>query len=180
MVCTLTEPISSYNIYMNASSPSGANLVMSSSSALQSVAWGYPNGNVYLNDAYICNTQKTPNINPHLDWQRHFYFSSGGNYTAREHDISDARVSRITTRVNYSSAYASSDNAVLLILDKDTLFTYFESEFRSGPPTYYHSSFVDTTGRTTPRRLDFIDMAGDPDILVYDLNTGKVIDFVSN
>ncbi|WP_256704527.1 hypothetical protein [Paenibacillus peoriae] len=90
--------------------------------------------------------------NPNLEWSREFNFSN----------------------------YASSDNAVLIVLNADTLFTYFESAYSSGNPPYHSSSFVDTSGRTTPRRLDFIDMAGDPDILVYDLDTKKVIDFVSN
>ncbi|MFK4341311.1 MULTISPECIES: hypothetical protein [unclassified Paenibacillus] len=82
--------------------------------------------------------------------------------------------------MKYTSNYASSDNAVLIVLNEGTLFTYFESAYSSGNPPYHSSSFVDTNGRTTPRRLDFIDMAGDPDILVYDLDKKKVIDFASS
>ncbi|WP_168123684.1 hypothetical protein [Paenibacillus sp. HB172176] len=169
-----------YTIQMNAASPGGATSLLSSSSALQSVVWGYSNNDLYLNEDYITNTTDAANTNPHLDWERHFYLSSGGDYQARDHEVSDARVSYITTRVNYSSDYASSNNAVLIILKSGTLFSYSESQFQSGPPTNYYQSFLDTTGRTTPRRLDAIDMAGDPDILVYDLNTNQVIDFISN
>lgn len=168
-----------YNIYMNATGPGGATLE-SASNHLQSVVWGYANGDLYLNNNYIANTTQATNTNPHLDWTREFYFSSGGSYQSRTHDIADTRVSYITTRINYSSNYASSNDAVLIILKDETLFTYHESQYTSGNPPYHYSSFVDTTGRTTPRRLDFIDMAGDPDILVYDLNTNEVIDFVSN
>jgi len=69
-----------------------------------------------FNNNHIANTTQAENTNPHLDWSRHFYFSSGGSYQARDHDIADARVSYITTRVNYSSDYASSNNAVLIVL----------------------------------------------------------------
>lgn len=169
-----------YSIQMNVSSPGGATSLMKTSGALQSTVWGYSNGDLYLNENYIASTTQAVNTNPHLNWERKFYFTSGGNYQSRDHDISDARVSHITTRANYISDYASSDNAVLIVLKEETLFTYFESVYRSGPPVYHNYSFVDTTGRTTPRRLDWIDTAGNPDILVYDLNTNQVIDFVSN
>ncbi|AKG37601.1 hypothetical protein VK70_04580 [Paenibacillus durus ATCC 35681] len=172
-----------YSIHMNAANPSDptyAASVMSYSTSLLYVVMEYPNNDVLLNGNYIANTTPAANTNPQLNWERNYTFSWDGNYSTRNHRISDARVASVTTPVNYSSHYASSNNAVLIVLKEDTLFTYFESEFRSGPPTYHYMSFVDSTGRTTPRRLDFIDAAGDPDILVYDLNTNKVIDFASN
>ncbi|SDZ09112.1 hypothetical protein SAMN05421736_10640 [Evansella caseinilytica] len=179
LVVTSTGTVGdTYSVQMNIASSGGT--IISASAALQSVVVRYPNNDLYLNEHYIANTTEAANTNPHLDWERRFYFSYDGNYQSRTHDISDARVSYISTRANYQSSYASSNNVVLIVLNIDTLFTYFESEFRSGPPTYYYSSFVDTTGRTTPRRLDSIDLARNPDILVYDLNTNKVIDFVSN
>ncbi len=167
-----------YRIDMNAAGPAGIASIEAITDTLNSVVWKYQNNDLYFNNTFIANTEQG---NPQLSWERYFYFSSGGSYNSREHDIDDVRVSYITTRVNYSSNYASSNNAVLIVLDVDTLFTYFESQYVSGNPPYHYSSFVDTSGRVTPRRLgrDFEDMVNNPKILVYDLNTNKVIDFVS-
>ncbi|GBF76273.1 hypothetical protein PA598K_04728 [Paenibacillus sp. 598K] len=167
---------SSYTIKMNMASPGGATTLVSTSPLFQSVAWRYPNGDYYLNQNLIVNAGN----NPGLEWVRLFDFSEGGNYWQRKHEVSDIRVKSITTRMSYSSDYASSNNAVFLVLDEGTLFTYHVSEFRSGPPTYYYSSFVDTRNWVTPRRLDFLDMYAGPDLLVYDLNTNQIIDFVSS
>ncbi|MEK5506619.1 MULTISPECIES: hypothetical protein [unclassified Paenibacillus] len=173
----------SYSIHMNAASPADtpingktAKLTSYSNNLLYTVI-EYPNGDIKVNGTQIANTTVA---NPNLEWSREFNFSSGGSYSSRSHNVSDVRIKSITTPVKYTSNYASSDNAVLIVLNADTLFTYFESAYSSGNPPYHSSSFVDTSGRTTPRRLDIIDMAGDPDILVYDLDTKKVIDFVSN
>ncbi|SFF14513.1 hypothetical protein SAMN04487969_11577 [Paenibacillus algorifonticola] len=169
----------SYNIQSNASAPSGAVSYNQISSLLQSVVWEYSNQDLYLNNKLIANTTDAANTNPQLDWERVYYFSYGGSYQSRTHSISDARVNYITTAVDYHSTYASSNNAVLIVLKEETLFTYHYSTFASGPPTQYFQTFVDTKGFTTPRRLGFLDMIGNPHILVYDLNTNKVIDFVS-
>ncbi|WP_338553506.1 hypothetical protein [Paenibacillus sp. KS-LC4] len=169
-----------YNIQSNASAPSGAISFTQSSSLLQSVVWKYANNDLYLNNKRIANTSDAANSNPQLDWERVYYFSYGGGYNSRTHSISDARVNYITTAVNYQSTYASSNNAVLIVLKEDTLFTYHYSTFASGPPTQYFQTFVDTKGLTTPRRFGFLDTIGNPNILVYDLNTNKVIDFVSS
>lgn len=80
----------SYTINLNVSGPPLALTPTISSLASQSVVWPYPNGDLYLNDTYIANTK---NVNPHLDWKREFYFSSGGSYSSRSHDISEVRVS---------------------------------------------------------------------------------------
>ncbi|MDR6778899.1 MULTISPECIES: hypothetical protein [Paenibacillus] len=145
----------SYSIHMNAASPADTPI-----NGKAAKLTSYSNNLLYTvikypnGDIKVNGTQiaNTTVANPNLEWSREFNFSN----------------------------YASSDNAVLIVLNADTLFTYFESAYSSGNPPNQSSSFVDTSGRTTPRRLDFIDMAGDPDILVYDLDTKKVIDFVSN
>ncbi|SFR26381.1 hypothetical protein [Paenibacillus sp. cl130] len=90
--------------------------------------------------------------NPNLEWSREFNFSN----------------------------YASSDNAVLIVLNADTLFTYFESAYSSGNPPYHSSSFVDTSAELRRDAWILLIWLRDPDILVYDLDTKKVIDFVSN
>ncbi|ANY66852.1 hypothetical protein BBD42_10525 [Paenibacillus sp. BIHB 4019] len=169
-----------YNIQSNASAPNGAISFNSVSNLLQSVVWKYSNNDLYLNNKRIANTTNAANTNPHLDWERKYYFSYGGNYQSRTHSISDARVNYITTAVDYHSTNASSNNAVLIVLKEDTLFMYHYSTFASGPPTQYFQTFVDTKGYTTPRRFGLLDMLGNPQILVYDLNTNKVIDFVSD
>ena len=114
-----------YRIDMNAAGPGGVASIESSTDTLNSVVWRYPNNDLYFNNTFIANTDQA---NSNLDWSRPFYFSSGGSYQSRDHDIAEARVSDISTRVNYSSNYASSDNAVLITLDEETLFTYFESQ----------------------------------------------------
>ncbi|MFF2909057.1 hypothetical protein [Paenibacillus sp. NPDC057934] len=171
----------SYSIHMNATNPFDHQAaVLSYTNSLLYAVMQYPDDKIFVNGTFVASTKNAADVNPHLDWKRDYTFSYGGNYSSRNHSISDVRVSRVTTGISYSSASASSNNAVLLYLKEGTLFTYFESEFRSGPPTQHYSSFVDTSGRTTPRRFDFIDTAGDPDLLVFDLNTNKVIDFVSS
>ncbi|WP_067839112.1 hypothetical protein [Amphibacillus sediminis] len=166
-----------YTLRMNASNPEGASGVISSSTSLQYLVLSYPNGDIYVNGSYLAN--QTGN-NSHLDWERVFMFSWDGNYNQRTHSISSVKIRNISAPVSYQSNYAKSDNAIMLYLDIDTLFMHHESYFRSGPPTQYESSFVDTLGKVTPRRLDQDDLTNWGDhILIYDLNTNKSIDFFS-
>ncbi|KYD24995.1 hypothetical protein B4110_3810 [Parageobacillus toebii] len=67
----------------------------------------------------------------------------------------------------------------MVYLDVGTLFTYHESQYQSGPDPYYYSSFVDTLGKETPRRLEADDFNYGDHILIVDLKTGKSIDFFS-
>ncbi len=166
-----------YSIKMNATNLSGAVNILSASDSLLYLVLGYPNNDIYSNGTYVATLGQN---NTHLNWEREYYFAWDGNYNKRTHKVSDAKVKSISRPVSYHSNYADSDNAILIYLEKDTLFTYFESSFRSGPPTQYNNSFVDTIGKTTPRRLDNDDLTNWGDhILVYDLNTQKPIDFFS-
>ncbi|WP_017472844.1 hypothetical protein [Amphibacillus jilinensis] len=166
-----------YTIKMNATNPSGAVGVLSRSSSLLYVALSYDSGDIYLNGDYIANLSGN---NSHLDWERRYQFNWDGNYNQRTHTVSSVKVSNVSAPVRYQSQYASSANALLIYLDIDTLFMHHESYFRSGPPTQYESSFVDTIGKVTPRRLDQddFDYWGDH-ILVYDIENNEAIDFFS-
>ncbi|MYL41218.1 hypothetical protein [Virgibacillus salexigens] len=167
----------SYTVKMNATNPSGAASVISTSSTLLYAVLSYPSGEIYSNGNYVATIDGD---NAHLDWEREYYFAWDGNYNQRDHNISDVHIKSISGPVNYSSSYASSSNALLIYLDEETLFTYHESSYRSGPPTQYSSSFVDTLGKTTPRRLDTDDLTNYGDhILVLDVNSGETIDFFS-
>lgn len=165
-----------YSINMNATNPSGAVGILSASNSLQQLVLRYSNNDIYSNGIYVATTGGNNN---HLDWERKYDFTWNGNYDKRTHNISNAKVKTVSAPVSYHSNYAKSNNAILIYLEEDTLFTYFESSFRSGPPTQYTSSFVDTIGKTTPRRLDDDIKNWGDHILVYDLNEQKPIDFFS-
>ncbi|TCL48001.1 hypothetical protein EDD69_1106 [Thermolongibacillus altinsuensis] len=95
------------------------------------------------------------------------------------HSLSDIKISAVSEPITYSSSYASSDFAIMVYLDVGTLFTYHESQYQSDPTPYYYSSFVDTLGKETPRRLEADDFNYGDHILIVDLTTGKSIDFLS-
>ncbi|WP_345808394.1 hypothetical protein [Bacillus pumilus] len=165
----------SYTLQVNAKNPPNFTGAVSLSSTLQYFVAEYANGDVFANGTKVYNKQsKTADYK----WERVFYFSYDGKYDQRTHSVESVKVKSISAPVSYSSPYASSSEAILVYLDVETLFMYHESSFASGQ--YYHSSFVDTLGKTTPRRLDIDDMTNYGDhILAVDLKTGKPIDFFS-
>ncbi|MFW5437452.1 hypothetical protein [Paenibacillus apiarius] len=167
----------SYTIRMNAMNKANYSSLLHASASLLYVVAEYPDGAVYSNGVYV-GTGKGEN--PHLDWKREFTNSWGSGYTHRSHNISSVKIKSISAPVKYSSSYASSDKAILIYVDQGTLFTYFVSAYQSGPNHEYENSFVDTMGKTTPRRIDGDDLESWGDhILVYDLNENKAIDFFS-
>lgn len=177
----------SYSIHANMANPSvipdpnnpaKTAKLTSYSENLISAVMEYPNGDITVNGLKVGNTSSVSNINAHLDWYRTYTFSNSGAHSSLNHDISDVKIKSVTIPFKYTSQYVNSDNAVFIVLDKETLFTSFRSEFVSGVGSW--STFDDVSGRKTPRRLDEIDMAGDPDLLVYDLDKKKVIDFASS
>ncbi|MEG1416093.1 MAG: hypothetical protein RSC49_05740, partial [Clostridium sp.] len=168
----------SYTIRMNALNPGGdGSTIIQKSSSLRYIVMQYINKDIFANGKFVANLSRS---NPELKWTREFYFPTGGGYTSRKHDIDEARVKSVSAPVSYKSSYASSNNAILVYLERDTLFTYFESAYQSGVSTAYYNSFIDTLGKKTPRRLDVDDMTNNGDhILVVDLDSGKPIDFFS-
>ncbi len=165
-----------YTLKLNAANPAGdyTSILKITPSLLQFVIQ-YTNGDVYANGTYVFNPSGSTE---HLDWNRDYMFTYSGNYIHREHDISSVVVKSISGPVSYSSSYASSNNAMLIYLDVETLFMYFYSEFTSVPSHHYYT-FIDTLGKKTPRRLEADDYNYGDHILVYDLDTGKSIDFFS-
>ncbi|HBF7094883.1 TPA: hypothetical protein KOU56_003987 [Clostridioides difficile] len=165
-----------YTIGMNAENPENATSIIHQSDSLQYVVLGYNNGDVYSQGKLLFNPNKS---NPNLDWKRNYYFSWDGNYRARDHKISSAKIKSVSAPISYKSQYVNSDNAIMVYLDKGTIFTYFESEFHSYP-SYYYSSFNDITGKKTPRALDTEDFNEYGEhILILDLESNKAIDFLS-
>lgn len=166
-----------YNLRLNATNPANFQNFTSISDSLKYVVASYANGDLYASGTYIGNTL---NHNSNMDWTREFYFSWGNGYNSRTHKVSNVKIGSISAPVSYSSAYASSNNAILIYLGVDSSFMYHESYYQSGPNHVYESSFYDTLGKLTPRSLDAEDINSfGPHLLVYDLNTQKAIDFYS-
>lgn len=167
----------SYTIQMNTSNPANFNEALYISQDLTKFVAKYSDGSLYSNGQYVLNVNGINN--EHLNWERKYYFSYNGGYSQRTHSLSDIKISSISSPISYSSNYASSDFAIMVYLDVGTLFTYHESQYQSGPNPYYYSSFVDTLGKNTPRRLEADDFNYGDHILIVDLTTGKSIDFFS-
>ena len=165
----------SYTLQVNAKNPPNFTGAVSLSSTLQYFVAEYANGDVFANGTKVYNKQtKTADY----EWKRVFYFPYDGNFEQRTHQISSVKVKNISAPVSYSAPYASSSEAILVYLDVETLFMYHQSSYASGQ--YYYDTFVDTLGKTTPRRLDIDDMTNYGDhILAVDLKTGQPIDFFS-
>lgn len=135
-------------------------------------------GDVYSNGNLIYNT--STKAGNYLHWQRTDKVSWGSGYEQRTHMVLNATVKGMSKLASYSSKNASSNYVVLLYCDEDTEFSYVHTYYQSAPDHIYDSTTVDTTGRETPRKLDSVDFAGgNQHILVYDINTGRPIDFYS-
>jgi len=136
-------------------------------------------GDVYGNGSLVYNT--ISNTSTTLSWKRVDEFSWGSGYEQRTHSVFNVKVKAISQPVKYTSESASSECAILIYCDEGTDFSYLHTYYQSGVNHVYESTTVDTTERTTPRALDELDFVeGKEHILVYDLNTGSVIDFYSS
>lgn len=165
-----------YNLKMNASNPSNFTEVLTLTNTYNQFVAKYADGSIYANGKYVLNMNGS---NTHLDWERNYYFPSGGGYRQRKHSISNVNIKSISRPISYSSSYASSNNAIMIYLNTGTSFMYHESQYQSGTNPYYHSSFVDILGKTTPRQIDADDFNYGDHILIFNLNTGQPIDFYS-
>lgn len=170
-----------YSFYINASNPSAdikSTPFWSSKGDVTKAIIEYTTGDVYSNGKLIYNTSTRTGSN--LEWERVNEVTWTGGYEQRTHKVSSPKIKMISKPASYSSSYASSDSVVLIFCDVDTVFTYFHSKYQSGPDHFYDKSFIDTFGKLTPRSLDKQDFeGGNEHILVFDLNSGKVIDFYS-
>ncbi|MFC4662747.1 hypothetical protein [Oceanobacillus aidingensis] len=166
-----------YNLRMNASIPPNYTNIIEFTSSLSHVVAEYADSSVYANGTHVLNWSSS---NSNLSWKREFYFSDNGGYNRRTHEVYNVQVKDILPNVySYNSNYTSSQQVLFLALDIDTGFMYNESQYQSGTNPIYHNSFVDTLGKKTPRRLDVHDFNYGEHILVFDISTGKTIDFFS-
>lgn len=113
-----------------------------------------------------------------LDWERVLDLSWSSGYNYNKHEIYNAKVSGISGIGTYVSDYVTSNNAVVLFLDVDTGYMYNESKrnWDTGESLFH---FYDPFGNETPRLLDAYDIANYHCWLIFDLNSGKPIDFWS-
>ncbi len=168
-----------YSFDINATNPA-ANIVDVNflSDDLSIFMYETETGDVHGNGSLVYNT--STNTGSNLTWDRIDEFSWGSGYEHRTHSIYNVKVKAMSPPVSYSSKKASSDCAVLLYCDEGTSFSYVHTYYQSAVDHKYESTTKDTTGRTTPRNLDDLDfVGGNEHVLVYDLNTGRVIDFCS-
>jgi hypothetical protein len=168
-----------YTLQINATNPAGEfDSINRISSTLQQLVISYKNNEVYANGTYVFSWDPSVS-NSHLNWTRDFNVDIDGVIQTKKMSLGNVKVRTFSGPVTYTSKYASSDNALLLYLDAGTAYTYFESLYNSVTGDY-SSSFKDPTGKDTPRLLDETDLASGDQIIVFDLNTGKTIDFLSN
>lgn len=175
-----------YTFNMNATNPAGniKNQICLTSD-LSVFAYENTSGDVYGNGTYVYNTVTKTGAN--FDWQRVFdrsWTENGyGVYESRTHHVWNVKINSVNNNVyKYISTNASSDAVMLIHCDIGTffsyLYTYRHLNYELPPELRFISSVYDTYGKQTPRQLEASDMIDDH-ILVFDLYTGKVIDFYS-
>lgn len=164
-----------YSLMINTENASGNLTIEYVGPTLENTMIYYANGDLYANGKLAFNC-----IDPDLsafEWTRVFQLNyPGGGYHARVHGISDVKIKSIDlTPITYSSNYTSSTYAIRIYLDEGTLFTYRDSVYENGGPLV--STMVDTTGKTTPRRLDSDDIGN---MLIFSMNEMQSIDLYGN
>lgn len=136
-------------------------------------------GDIYGNGKEIYNTYTKTGSN--LEWTRYEYLGLDGGFQQRTHSVKRPVIKGMSFPATYSSATASSDCVVFLYCDINTSFSHMFSYYMSAPDPIHFGDVKDTTGRVTPRSLDELDFSGGNEhVLVFDLNTGKTIDFYSS
>lgn len=172
----------SYNLFMNTATPNPSN---ASSISLVSLSSSYKHVTVQVittsgNMVVYCDgvrviDESSPNL---LDWERVLDLSWSSGYNYNKHEIYNAVVSGISGVGTYTSDYVTSNNAVILYLDVGTGYMYNESK-RNWDTGEHIFHFYDPARNTTPRTLNAYDIANYNCRLIFDLNTGRPIDFWS-
>lgn len=133
-------------------------------------------GSIYANGQYLFEDSIIgTNTGDTFNWKRTHDFQTGTDYSYLNMEVQNVIPDKIEGPTFYHSAYASSENVMLIFCDIGTTWVYTESK----PFT-----MVDVFGRKTPRQLDFLDAESFElhdryHILAYDINTDQVIDFFS-
>lgn len=171
-----------YTLFMNTCTPVPSN---AASINVLSISDSYQHVTVQVMDTagktilYCDGVEVFNENNPaSLDWERVLDLSWSSGYNYNKHEIYNAKVSGISGIGTYVSDYVTSDNAVVLFLDVDTGYMYNESKrnWDTGESLFH---FYDPFGNETPRLLDAYDIENYHCWLIFDLNSGKPIDFWS-
>lgn len=171
---------SSYTLYVNTSTPgsnvTGANIHRVNSTYSHIVALVMESGSPVL----YCDGVKISDLNDtsSLDWERILDLSWSSGYNYNKHEISNVQIAGVSLPGTYNSDYVDSNNAVIIFLAAGTNYMYNESQ-RNWDTGYSLFHFLDPFGNETPRSLTDYDIANYQCYLVFDLNTGKSIDFWS-
>lgn len=169
-----------YDLQINATNPAGEfSSINTITPTLQQLVITYANQEVYANGKYVFSWDATA-TNSHLNWKRDVMTVKELVTETKKMILENVKVRTLSAPVTYTSQYASSDNAILLYLNEGTTYTYYQTLIENSNPLNYSKSFVDPNGRITPRNLDSSDFINATHILVFDLNTGKPIDFFSS
>jgi hypothetical protein len=112
-----------------------------------------------------------------LYWERLYFFTVNGNYTRREQKITAYADEDHLGTCSYGSyaseKYGTIPNAFRVQVIAP-LYEYFSSIYQNG--TSHEYTFIDVSGRLTPRELDNDDPAS---YLIINAATGEIVDFDS-
>ena len=171
----------SYTVHVNTSTP-GTNVTNAS---IHDVNTHYSHIVTLVamnNTTYIfADGKKVTDVNntSNLDWERVLDLSWDGGYNYNKHEIYNVNIRDVSLPIVYSSDYASSNNAVIIYLGTGTGYMYNESK-RNTTTGAHIFHFLDPLGNETPRKLTSNDIDNYRCWLIFDLDTGKSIDFCSS
>lgn len=170
----------SYTVHVNSSTP-GANVTNASIHDVNSYYSHIVTLVAMNNSTYIyVDGQEVTDVNDtsNLDWERELNLSWSGGYNYNKHEIYSVNIRDVSLPIVYTSDYASSNNAVIIYLGTGTGYMYNESK-RNTTTGAHIFHFLDPLGNETPRKLTSNDIDNYRCWLIFDLDTGKSIDFCS-
>lgn len=162
----------SYTLMWNCSNPSGASAIVDKTSDLSRVVL------FYSNDSILSNGN---NIMTDLKWEEHETWYTDYGYSGRDMII-DTITSKGTYLGSFTSSAPYSTNRALFIDVSRGSYLYFNSYYQNINGSVTHiMNYFDPSGLETPRWLGDAptDSAWGSHYIVIDLNTFKVIDFLS-
>lgn len=192
---------SDYTIMANVTNDANPYSILRVSDDLADVTLVNSSKNLTINNAKV----SYPNPS-NVKWERNFYLSTYYGYINESQSLSSLSYDNISGIYygKYDSTNYKTDNAVFYQIKIDSfdlnsqvypLWSYSYSQYFNGQ--YLNRTSIDIAGQTTPRRLNIFDAIDFSYVgynseldkikdnktyyfaLVYDLNTGTVIDFAS-
>lgn len=176
-----------YQVDYNYTMPYNANKLIGANFA-NLLAMDSYTGALYFNGEFIVNLS---NRDPSFDYEDEYYVTWSldgyGGYKNCSISIEDVNIDRdnIKAPMTYSapgvySKNAYSELAIFIPVEADSLIKSCSTYYQSGPNHVRESDWTDSSGQTTPRRLQNTDVgSGVQNYLVYDLAAKKVIDWYS-